>query len=79
MNTNNDKVSWLAGILSGWGIKECWAKVLAGALAGALAAVGLLPLSGCTFEATQTAEGAATYRGELSPACIIKVLDGEKK
>lgn len=78
MNTNNDKVSWLAGILSGWGIKECWAKVFAGALVGALAAVGLLSQSGCTFEAAQTAEGAS-YRGELNPACIIRVLDGEKK
>ncbi len=42
MNTNNDTTSWLAGLLTGWGIKESWAKIIAGALAGALAAAGFL-------------------------------------
>ncbi len=41
----NEKTSWLAGLLSGWGIRESWAKIIAGAVAGALAAAGLL--SGC--------------------------------
>ncbi len=35
-------VCWLAGLLSGWGIKESWAKLIAGAIAGALAASGFL-------------------------------------
>ncbi len=39
MNINN-KTSWLVGLLSGWGIKESWAKIIVGALAGALAVAG---------------------------------------
>lgn len=42
MDINNDKVSWLAGLLSGWGIRESWAKIIAGALIGAISAVGLI-------------------------------------
>lgn len=41
MNTNHDKVSWLAGLLSGWGIRESWAKIIAGALIGAASAIGI--------------------------------------
>ncbi len=41
MNTEN-KTSWLAGLLSGWGIKESWAKIIAGSIAGAMAAAGFL-------------------------------------
>ena len=33
---------WLTGLLAGWGIKESWAKLIAGAVVGALAAAGLL-------------------------------------
>ncbi len=42
MSNNNTKHSWLAGLLTGWGIKESWAKIIAGAIIGALAAAGLL-------------------------------------
>ncbi len=38
----NDTSNWLASLLSGWGIRESWAKIIAGALAGALAAAGYL-------------------------------------
>lgn len=43
-------VGWLTGVLTGWGVKECWAKVLAGAVIGALAAMAALSQSGCTVE-----------------------------
>ena len=33
---------WLTGLLTGWGIKESWAKLIAGAVVGALAAAGFL-------------------------------------
>lgn len=43
MNTNAKEThSWLAGLLTGWGIEESWAKLIAGAVVGALAAAGLL-------------------------------------
>ena len=38
--------SWLTGLLTGWGIKESWAKLIAGAVVGALAAAGLLTSCG---------------------------------
>lgn len=48
MNKNKERANWLAGLLTGWGIKESWAKVIAGAIIGALAAVGVLTLDSCT-------------------------------
>ncbi len=42
MSTNTSKTSWLVGLLSGWGIRESWAKIIAGALIGALSAAGFL-------------------------------------
>lgn len=42
MDTQKKQYGWLAGLLTGWGIKESWAKVIAGAVVGALAAAGLL-------------------------------------
>lgn len=48
MSTNKEKHSWLTGLLTGWGIKESWAKVLAGAIIGALCAAGVLTVSGCS-------------------------------
>ena len=55
MSTNKKIYSWLAGLLTGWGVKESWAKVLAGAVIGALVAAGVL--TGCTATYTQTAAG----------------------
>ncbi len=55
MKTNTEKHSWLTGLLTGWGIKESWAKIIAGMLIGALAACGLL--SSCTAGYTQSARG----------------------
>lgn len=46
METNKDKISWLAGLLTGWGIRESWAKIIAGAVMGAISAVGLLSSQG---------------------------------
>ena len=42
MNTNKEQPNWLTGLLTGWGIKESWAKLIAGAIIGAAAAAGLL-------------------------------------
>ncbi len=56
MNTNKEKVSWLTGLLTGWGIKESWAKVIAGAVIGALVAAGILTQPGCGHSVDMTAE-----------------------
>lgn len=75
MNTNNEKMSWLAGLLTGWGIKESWAKIIAGAVIGALAAAGLLASEGCTVTASQGADGAWSYSGEVIPVKDLNLND----
>ncbi|MBQ3240081.1 MAG: hypothetical protein IJB00_02735 [Akkermansia sp.] len=40
METHKDKISWLTGLLTGWGIRESWAKLIAGAIVGAIASLG---------------------------------------
>lgn len=66
MGTNQDKASWLAGLLTGWGIKESWAKIIAGAVIGALCAAGFLSANGCTASYSQRADGSLDYAG-----CIV--------
>lgn len=44
---NDEKTSWLAGLLTGWGIKAIWAKVIAGAVIGALAALYAATSTSC--------------------------------
>ena len=56
MSTNKEKVSWLTGILTGWGIKESWAKIIAGAIIGALLAAGAFAGSSCTHDVPLTPE-----------------------
>ncbi|MBQ4636246.1 MAG: hypothetical protein IJB64_07405 [Akkermansia sp.] len=63
MNTNKEKHSWLTGLLTGWGIKESWAKVIAGMVIGALAAAGLL--SSCTASYSQSASGDIQFSGTV--------------
>ncbi len=65
MNTNN-KTGWLAGLLSGWGIRESWAKMIAGAIAGALAASGFLTGYADTY--TPAAEPETTPAGMVDSA-----------
>lgn len=42
MSTNDEKRSVMAALLMHCGMGETWAKVIAGAVVGALAAVGVL-------------------------------------
>ena len=42
MSTNEEKRNRLVTLLTGWGMGAVWAKVLAGALVGALTATGVL-------------------------------------
>lgn len=49
--------TWLTGLLTGWGLRESWAKIAAGAVIGGLVAAGVLQLTGCCVDYTQNAEG----------------------
>lgn len=57
MNTQPQKTSWLAGLLTGWGIKESWAKIIAGAIIGALSAAGILCSTSCSASYSQSPDG----------------------
>ncbi len=65
MSMNKEKASWLAGLLHGWGIKESWAKIIAGAVIGALCAAGILTTGGCTASVGQAADGSWQYTGVI--------------
>ena len=55
--SNKEKYTWFTSVLTGWGVKECWAKVIAGAVLGALCAAGVLALDGCAVSYRQNADG----------------------
>ena len=63
---NKKTHTWLTGLLTGWGVKESWAKILAGAIIGALCAAGVLSLDSCTVRYTQNADGIE-YSGMVVP------------
>ena len=65
MSNNKEKYSWLTGLLTGWGINESWAKLIAGAVIGALCAAGVLTVSNCTASYTQTASGDIAFKGTI--------------
>lgn len=74
MSKKVEKVNgWLVGLLTGWGLRESWAKIAAGAVIGALCAAGVLALDGCAVRYSQTASGDIEYTGR-----IIPVERGEK-
>lgn len=82
MSTNKEKVSWLTGILTGWGIKESWAKIIAGAIIGALLAAGAFANSSCTHaeltpeQVYQVQRGAEAMNILLQDA--VRVANGEQ-
>ena len=47
MKDKQEKFNWLKSLLAGWGIRESWAKVIAGAIIGAIAAFSL---SSCSWD-----------------------------
>lgn len=61
MNDHQEQASWLAGLLRGWGIKESWAKIIAGAIIGALCAAGAFSSAGCTASYIRQADGEVHY------------------
>ena len=75
MSSENNKVNWLTGLLTGWGIKECWAKILAGAIIGALSAAGLLCSSACSANYRQSADGSVEYSSRV----ILPIRDSVGK
>ena len=46
-------------------IKVRWVQWVIGALVGALAAAGVITVSGCTVSVDQRADGSLSYRGAI--------------
>ncbi len=57
--------SWLVKILTGWGVPGTLARVLAGAIVGAVAGFYLATATSCTAEYTQNADGSLQYHGSV--------------
>ena len=57
---------WVTGLLTGWGIPGTIARILAGAIIGAIATAATLTGTGCTASYKQTAEGAVEYSHALT-------------
>ena len=64
---NKEKFNFIKSLLTGWGLSESWAKLIAGAIIGALFACGFL--SSCTPLSTEQAQIAIS---------IIEVLTDGK-
>ena len=47
MENKQEKFNWLKSLLTGWGIKESWAKIIAGAIIGVICA---FTMSSCTWD-----------------------------
>lgn len=54
MKNKEEKFNWLKSLLTGWGIKESWAKLIAGAIVGAIAAYSM---TSCTWDVRTGSQG----------------------
>lgn len=77
MSKTKDTHTWLAGLLTGWGIKESWAKVIAGAVIGALVAAGVLSMPSCESVTPAQINAAHELYHVLSDEHCIFVIEGK--
>lgn len=68
-------VGFLTRLFTGWGVPGSVARILAGAVLGALSALWAVAQSGCTAEWRQEANGDVFWRGrvELPPARVLTI------
>ncbi|MCD8069831.1 MAG: hypothetical protein LUE08_00375 [Akkermansiaceae bacterium] len=76
MSDETDKASWLVSFLEGFGVPSNWAKVIAGAIIGAVSAYIALTSSGCSLTYTTTdADGSSTSLSTTIEQPSVKVSD----
>lgn len=63
---------WLVGILTGMGVPGSIARIIAGAIIGAVAAWYVATASGCTVNYTQGADGSLKFQGSVKENVIKK-------
>lgn len=87
MDTNKidkaEKASgFLSGLLTGWGLPANWARIIAGAVIGAIAAYFAATSTGCTFSQTKSTspDGASTSAtsAELRPVDLSAFFNKKK-
>lgn len=71
MDKKEEKFNWLKSLLTGWGIKDSWAKIIAGAIIGAIAA---FTMSSCTWDLK-----AASPSQEFDSSITILPVENWKK
>ena len=76
MSEEKNNNGWLASFLAGFGVPANWAKIIAGAIIGALAAAGVLTQEGCSVNYSQSADGASSFNSEFDPAGLTFEKDG---
>ena len=65
---------FLTALFTGWGVPGSLARILTGAVLGALSALWALSQSGCTAEWTQSPDGSSWYgKVEISPLSDVEV------
>lgn len=72
MDTEKAKKSagWLSSLLTGWGVPGSVARILAGAIIGAVAAYVTLTQTGCTAYYT-SGESGVRFEGSLAQPVIL--------
>lgn len=63
---------WISRLLTGWGIPGSIARIIAGALVGAVAAWIAVTQSGCTASLTTNSDGSLQYRGSVGVSTVTK-------
>jgi hypothetical protein len=71
MKDEKEKYQWLKALLTGWGIKESWAKLIAGAIIGAICA---FMMTSCTWDIKST----SSSQNFDSSITILPVTDWKK-
>ncbi len=69
-----EAAGFVTGLFTGWGVPANWARVIAGAIVGAMAAIVAMLGTGCTAVYKQTASGDIEYRG-----AVVIPVEGCKK
>ena len=73
-NQEQKAAGWLVTVLTGWGIPGSLARVLAGAIVGALAAWYVVTSTGCSVSYTQLPDGTIQAHGKVvKPALPVTV------
>ena len=71
---NEEKAAnWLVKVLTGWGVPGTLARVLAGAIVGAVAGWYLATATGCTVSYTKLPDGTVKAQGAVAkPVTVTK-------